>query len=186
MSKIKIYELAKELNVPSREVLEFLNGKNIEVKNHMSALEEADADVVRKSFVKAEAAPAKPEQEAPKKKNIVHVFRPQNTQNGAKQGRRPGAKAGQPQGKPMQVNNGRPAKAAPARPAAPAEKVQQAKRPAAEAAKRPAAAETEAAKRPAAPAAAEAMKRPASAVGKPQGGAGSDRGAERSRAFRPS
>ena len=55
MSKIKIYELAKELNVPSREVLEFLNGKNIEVKNHMSALEEADADVVRKSFVKAEA-----------------------------------------------------------------------------------------------------------------------------------
>ena len=34
MSKIKIYELAKELNVPSREVLEFLNGKNIEVKNH--------------------------------------------------------------------------------------------------------------------------------------------------------
>ena len=68
MSKIKIYELAKELNVPSREVLEFLNGKNIEVKNHMSALEEADADVVRKSFVKAEAAPAKPEQEAPKKK----------------------------------------------------------------------------------------------------------------------
>ncbi len=186
MSKIKIYELAKELNVPSREVLEFLNGKNIEVKNHMSALEEADADVVRKSFVKAEAAPAKPEQEAPKKKNIVHVFRPQNTQNGAKQGRRPGAKAGQPQGKPMQVNNGRPAKAAPARPAAPAEKVQQAKRPAAEAAKRPAAAETEAAKRPAAPAAAEAMKRPASAVGKPQGGAGSDRGAERSSDRRPS
>ena len=180
MSKIKIYELAKELNVPSREVLEFLNGKNIEVKNHMSALEEADADVVRKSFVKAEAAPAKPEQEAPKKKNIVHVFRPQNTQNGAKQGRRPGAKAGQPQGKPMQVNNGRPAKAAPARPAAPAEKVQQAKRPAAEAAKRPAAAETEAVKRPAAPAAAEAMKRPASAVGRPQGSAGSDRGAERS------
>ncbi len=172
MSKIKIYELAKELNVPSREVLEFLNGKNIEVKNHMSALEEADADVVRKSFVKAEAAPAKPEQEAPKKKNIVHVFRPQNTQNGAKQGRRPGAKAGQPQGKPMQVNNGRPAKAAPARPAAPAEKVQQAKRPAAEA--------------PAAPAAAEAMKRPASAVGKPQGGAGSDRGAERSSDRRPS
>ena len=135
MAKIKVYELAKELGVQSREVLEFLNGKNIEVKNHMSALEEADADVVRKSFVKAEAAPAKPEQEAPKKKNIVHVFRPQNTQNGAKQGRRPGAKAGQPQGKPMQVNNGRPAKAAPARPAAPAEKVQQAKRPAAEAAK---------------------------------------------------
>ena len=35
MSKIKVYELAKELNVPSKEVLEFLSGKNIEVKTHM-------------------------------------------------------------------------------------------------------------------------------------------------------
>lgn len=126
MSKIKVYELAKELNVPSKEVLEFLSGKNIEVKTHMSALEEADADVVRRGFAKAKPAgkdAAKPEAEAPKKKNIVHVFRPQNTQNGGKQARRPGsrANAGQPangggrpaspQGKPMQVNNGRPAKA---------------------------------------------------------------------------
>ena len=101
MSKIKVYELAKELNVPSKEVLEFLSGKNIEVKTHMSALEEADADVVRRGFAKAKPAgkdAAKPEAEAPKKKNIVHVFRPQNTQNGGKQARRPGsrANAGQP------------------------------------------------------------------------------------------
>ena len=117
MAKIKVYELAKELGVPSKEVLEFLGGKNIEVKNHMSALEETDANVVRKGFGKSEIRGAKPEQEAPKKKNIVHVFRPQNTQNGARQGRRPG---GKPQGKPMQVNNGRPAKAAPVRTANPA------------------------------------------------------------------
>ena len=116
MAKIKVYELAKELGVQSREVLEFLGGKNIEVKNHMSALEEADANVVRKGFVKSEARAAKSEQETPKKKNIVHVFRPQNTQNGARQGRRSGgrsaqpgaARPAQPQGKPMQVNNGRP------------------------------------------------------------------------------
>ena len=92
MSKIKVYELAKELNVPSKEVLEFLSGKNIEVKTHMSALEEADADVVRKGFGKSRAAKeapeAKPETEAPKKKNIVHVFRPQNTQNAGKPARR--------------------------------------------------------------------------------------------------
>ena len=54
MAKIKVYELAKELGVPSKEVLEFLGGKNIEVKNHMSALEEADANVVRKGFGKSE------------------------------------------------------------------------------------------------------------------------------------
>ena len=57
--------------------------------------------------------------EAPKKKQIVHVFRPQNTQNAKSQGRRgnqQGRRDGQGQqphpnqGRPMQVNNGRPAK----------------------------------------------------------------------------
>ena len=200
MSKIKIYELAKELNVPSREVLEFLNGKNIEVKNHMSALEEADANVVRRSFSKGESAEAKPEQEAPKKKNIVHVFRPQNTQNGSKQGRRTGGRAGQPQGartaqpqgKPMQVNNGRPAKAAPVRPAAASasEKPQPAKRPVSPAAKpaepakrpvSPAAVSAETVKRPAAgtPAAAEQIRRPAASSERPQGASGAERPADR-------
>lgn len=119
MSKIKIYELAKELDVPSKDVIEFLTEKNIEVKNHMSTLEDSEADMTRKALAKRKAPEAKTEQEAPKKKNIVHVFRPQNTQNGAKQGRRPGNRpakqGGRPQasqGRPMQVNNGRPSKAA--------------------------------------------------------------------------
>ena len=136
MSKIKVYELAKELGVPSKEVIEFLGGKNIEVKNHMSSLEDADADMARKALTKGNKdAAAKPEAEAPKKKNIVHVFRPQNTQNGAKQGRRPqGQGRPQPnrqtpqQGRPMQVNNGRPAKQQ-ARPAAPAQEPTQQARP---------------------------------------------------------
>ena len=119
MAKIKVYELAKELNVQSRDVLEFLADKNIEVKNHMSALEEGDASKVRSAFAKTapknetegkETPTEEKAAEAPKKKNIVHVFRPQNTQNGGKQGRRQGNKQVQPQGRPMQVNNGRPAK----------------------------------------------------------------------------
>ena len=49
--------------------------------------------------------------ETPKKKNIVHVFRPQNTQNGGNKGRRSGGnRQNSGQGKQMQVNNGRPAK----------------------------------------------------------------------------
>ena len=52
MAKIKVYELAKELNVSSKEVVEFLGEKNIEVKSHMSSLEEADAEIVRNSFGK--------------------------------------------------------------------------------------------------------------------------------------
>lgn len=140
MSKIKVHELAKELNVQSKDIIDFLGGKNIEVKNHMSSLEDNEADMARKALTKGEKTEAKSEPEAPKKKNIVHVFRPQNTQNGAKQGRRTGGRQGQQQGRPqqaqgrpMQVNNGRPSKAAPhpARPASQAaasEKPQPAKR----------------------------------------------------------
>ena len=49
--------------------------------------------------------------ETPKKKNIVHVFRPQNTQNGGNKGRRSGGnRQNSGQGKQMQANNGRQAK----------------------------------------------------------------------------
>lgn len=49
--------------------------------------------------------------ETPKKKNIVHVFRPQNTQNGGNKGRKSsGNRQNSGQGKQMQANNGRPAK----------------------------------------------------------------------------
>ncbi len=129
MSKIKVYELAKELGVESKDIIKFLGGKNIEVK-HMSTLEDETAGMVRKSMPKsakpAEETTKDAAAEAPKKKNIVHVFRPQNTQNG-KQGRRTnGGRQGQPgngrpavrQGKPMQVNNGRPSRNA-ARPVQP-------------------------------------------------------------------
>ncbi len=37
MSKIRVYELAKELNVSSKELIELLMTEfNVEVKNHMS------------------------------------------------------------------------------------------------------------------------------------------------------
>ena len=47
MSKIKVYELAKELDVHSKDIIEFLGKKNIEVKSHMSTLEDTDADMVK-------------------------------------------------------------------------------------------------------------------------------------------
>ena len=88
MSKIKIYELAKELDKPSKELIEFLNKKDVEAKTHMSTIDEAEADMVRKAFApKADAEKAEEEKsDAPKKKKIVQVFRPQNTQSGGRQG----------------------------------------------------------------------------------------------------
>ncbi len=144
MSKIKIYELAKELQVSSKEVIELLAKKNIEVKSHMSSIESEQADQVRSKLSKGEKpAGQKPEakpaeraeekpvkkpmekteaksEEAPKKKNIVHVFRPQNTQKGVRQGGNRQKGKGLPMpGKLMQVNNGRPAKGTPVKKAEP-------------------------------------------------------------------
>ena len=107
MSKIKVYELAKELGKSSKELMEFLADRKIEVKSHMSALEDEDAQRVRRAFTKKpEEAPVKKEsaaaeeaprkEEAPKKKNIVHVFRPQNSRDGKnlmRQGRAQGGQA---------------------------------------------------------------------------------------------
>ncbi len=81
MSKIRVYELAKELDRSSKELMEFLADKNRGVKSNMSSLEDEEAQMLRKAFgKKKEEVPKK--EEAPKKKNIVHVFRPQNSRDG--------------------------------------------------------------------------------------------------------
>ncbi|GAA0734996.1 translation initiation factor IF-2 [Clostridium oceanicum] len=48
MAKVRIYELAKELNVPSKKLIELLNEEfSVKVKNHMSAIEDEDADLIK-------------------------------------------------------------------------------------------------------------------------------------------
>ena len=72
MSKIKVHELAKELEKQSKEVIAFLQEKGIEVKAAQSSVEEEAADMVRKAFGAAkkaepkEEAKAEPVKEAPK------------------------------------------------------------------------------------------------------------------------
>lgn len=44
---IRVYELAKELNKTSREIISLLAEKNIEVTTHMATLEDNQADQVR-------------------------------------------------------------------------------------------------------------------------------------------
>ena len=63
MSKVKVYELAKELGKDSKDVVKFLEGKNIEVKNHMSTISEDEAAMVKKALggSKASASETVPE-----------------------------------------------------------------------------------------------------------------------------
>ncbi|MDS0524887.1 translation initiation factor IF-2 [Clostridium sp. SHJSY1] len=48
MSKIRVYELAKELNISSKELIELLMQEfSVEVKNHMSVIEDEDAALIK-------------------------------------------------------------------------------------------------------------------------------------------
>lgn len=50
MAKIKVHEIAKELEKQSKDILAFLQNKGIEVKAPQSSIEESVADMVRKEF----------------------------------------------------------------------------------------------------------------------------------------
>ena len=48
MSKIRVYELAKELEISSKELITLLMEEfGVEVKNHMSVIEDEDATLIK-------------------------------------------------------------------------------------------------------------------------------------------
>ncbi|MCD8324450.1 MAG: translation initiation factor IF-2, partial [Clostridiales bacterium] len=91
-----VYELAKELDVSNKEIIDFLSGQKIEAKSHSSSLEDDAVSVVRNHFRKKEAAPApapetrsegEEKKEKPKKKaTISAVYNPQNSKMGDRRG----------------------------------------------------------------------------------------------------
>ena len=50
MGKIKIYELAKELDVASKEIVDKAKELGIQVSSHLSRIDEAEADKIKKSY----------------------------------------------------------------------------------------------------------------------------------------
>lgn len=117
MSKIRVHELAKELGKQNKDILNFLAGKGIEVKSHMSSIENEQIDLVKKEFGKAEKVEKTEKAEkaetasapAPKKKNITQVFHPQNSRTGMG---RPGQKRpDRPQGKQQRPQESQSVKA---------------------------------------------------------------------------
>jgi translation initiation factor IF-2 len=54
LARVKIYELAKELSVESKEIIRKLNKLGIEAKTHMSTISVKDADMIRSSFAAGE------------------------------------------------------------------------------------------------------------------------------------
>ena len=90
MAKLRVYELAEQMNKTNKEILSILKDKGIEVASHMSTLSDEQIDAVKSE---------KTSEDTPKKKNIVQVFRPQNSQGGGRgrngQGSQQGSRNGQ-------------------------------------------------------------------------------------------
>ena len=57
MGKIRVHELAKELNVESKKMVEYLQKQGCNIKNHMSIMDEKAEDLARRYFGKADAVP---------------------------------------------------------------------------------------------------------------------------------
>lgn len=121
MAKVKVHELAKELNIQSKEILHYLAEQNIEVKSHMSSIEDDVIQVVKKKFAKEEPK----QQERPKKKSsITAVYNPQNSKQ-PNNNRKPsvsngGARPARPQGeRPARPQGERPARPQGERPVRP-------------------------------------------------------------------
>ena len=90
MAKLRVYELAEQMNKTNKEILSILKDKGIEVASHMSTLSDEQIDAVKSE---------KTSEDTPKKKNIVQVFSPQHSQGGGRgrngQGRQQGSRNGQ-------------------------------------------------------------------------------------------
>ena len=120
MSKLRVHELAKELGRQNKEVIEFLKSRGVEVKSHMSMVDEPLISVVKNRFsnnnrgkehiakldtpkTEEKVVTAKSEgdkTETPKKKkNIIRVFHAQNASDGGKSRKKPaGERKPRPQG----------------------------------------------------------------------------------------
>ena len=46
MTKMRVHELAKELGMENKELIDLLHKKNVEVSNHMSSIEDNIADEI--------------------------------------------------------------------------------------------------------------------------------------------
>ena len=131
MTKVRVQELAKELGMDNKELLDIVQKKDADVKNGTGMIEESVADEIRRQYgtgKNADAAGKNTEEKqdgkegaAPKKKNLAFVIRPQNSRNssriqGSRQGQKPARSGGarQGEGRPSRperaAGEGRPAR----------------------------------------------------------------------------
>ena len=97
MSKQRIYEYAKELNLKSKDVIDELKKMNVEVSNHMQALEDDQIAQLNKKF--------KPSTQSNNKANASKADKP--AQNNQKQQQKNNQKPNKNKKQQNKKNNGK-------------------------------------------------------------------------------
>lgn len=64
MAKIRVHELAKEIGMPSKQLVDILQAMGLNIKNHMSTMEENQVVWVKKKLQEGASATGKGKQEA--------------------------------------------------------------------------------------------------------------------------
>ncbi len=75
MANKRIYELAKEINVKSKEIVDYLKSKGADVKSHMSAISESEEKEVINHFTGEKSSPEK--ESKPSKKKTEKAKKPE-------------------------------------------------------------------------------------------------------------
>lgn len=81
MAKTKIFELAKELGIHSKEVITFLQGKGVEAKAAQSSIEDDATAMVKKHFGKSEGEKRVVEEASIKTTGVTPEKKTENTQS---------------------------------------------------------------------------------------------------------
>ncbi len=91
MAKMRVYELAQQMGRPNKEVIEFLKSQGVDIKSHMSNVEEEFIHMTKEKLgnrgekPKAEKQPEGQGDSPKKKKKIIRVFHAQNASDGGKE-----------------------------------------------------------------------------------------------------
>lgn len=99
MKKIRIYELAKNLDLSSKDLVEKLNAVGFDIKNHMGSVTEQEAQQMMRRLAQASRS-AKAEQARPKKEEVKPSEKPETKKEDPKPIAE-GAKKEQPKTQPQ-------------------------------------------------------------------------------------
>lgn len=50
MAKIRVHELSKQLNISNKDIIDTLGAKGIEIKSHMSNLDDSMVGIIKAKF----------------------------------------------------------------------------------------------------------------------------------------